>query len=214
MDTVTGFIFLGSIIMADSDCSHEIKRHLLLGRNAMTNLDSIFKRREVTLPTKVCYSQSYGFPSSLVRMLELGHKEVWAPKNWCFHCGCSKCTEFREDSWRRPWLKKALESPLDSKEIKPVNLKGNQPWIFIGRTDTEAEIPILGHLMWRNNSLEKTLMLEKIEGRRRRGWEKMRWLDGIVESMDMEFEQISGVGEGQGSLACCSPLGCKKLDVT
>ena len=93
-------------------------------------------------------------------------------------------------------LEKVLESPLDSKEIKPVNLKGNQPRIFIGRTDTEAEIPILGHLMWRNNSLEKTLMLEKIEGRRRRGWEKMRWLDGIVDSMDMEFEQISGVGEG------------------
>ena len=106
-------------------------------------------------------------------------------------------------------LEKTLESPLDSKEIKPVNPKGNQSWIFIGRTDAEAEGPILW-LPDAKNSLEKTLMLGKIEGRRR-GWQRMRWLDEINGH---EFEQALGVGDGQGSLACCSPWGCKELDMT
>ena len=98
-------------------------------------------------------------------MWELDCEEGWAPKNWCF--------------WTVV-LEKTLESPLDCKDIKPVNPKGNQSWIFIGRTDAEAEAPILWHLMWRANSLEKTLMLGKIEGGRRRGPRKMRWLDGIT----------------------------------
>ena len=82
-------------------------------------------------------------------------------------------------------LAKTLESPLDCKEIQPVHPKGNQSWIFIGRTDAEAETPNFGHLMWRTDSFEKTLMLGKIEGRRRKGWQRMRWLDGITDSMDM-----------------------------
>ena len=102
-------------------------------------------------------------------MWELDYKESWALKNWCF--------------WTVV-LEKTLESPLDSKEIHPVYRKGDQSWVFIGRTDVEAEIPILGHLMRRADSLEKILMLGKIEGRRRR-WQKMRWLDGITDSMDM-----------------------------
>ena len=103
-------------------------------------------------------------------MWKLDYKEGWVPKNWCF--------------WTVV-LEKTLESPLDCKEIKPVNPKGNQSWIFIGRTDAEAEAPILGHLMRRADSLEKTLMLGQIEGRRIRGQQRMRWLDGITDSMDI-----------------------------
>ena len=129
VEAVTDFIFLGSKITTDGDCSHEIKRCLLLERNAMTNLDSILKSRDITLSTKVhLYSQSYGFSISHVWMWELDHKEGWALKNWCF--------------WTVV-LVKTLESPLDCKEIESVSPKGNQSWIFIGRTDAEAETPIL-----------------------------------------------------------------------
>ena len=105
-------------------------------------------------------SQSYDFSSSNVWMWELDYKKSWAPKNWC--------------SWTVV-LEKTLESPLDCKEIQPVLPKGNQSWIFIGRTDAEAETPIFGRLMWRTDSFEKTLMLGKIEGGRRRGRQRMRW---------------------------------------
>ena len=129
VETVTDFIFLGSKITADSDCSHEIKRHLLLGRKAMTNLNSILKSRDITLSVSLGpFSQSYGFSSCHVWMWELYHKEGWVPKNWCFQI---------------VMLEETLESPLDCKEIKPVNPKGNQPWIFFGRTDAEVEAPIL-----------------------------------------------------------------------
>ena len=126
MEIVTDFIFLASKITADGGCSHKIKRRLLLGRKAMTNLDSISKNRNIT--DKSSCSQSYSFSSSHVWMWELDHKESWAPKNWCF--------------WTVVW-EKTLESPLDCKEIQPVHPKGNQSWIFIGRTDGEAETPIL-----------------------------------------------------------------------
>ena len=119
METVTDFIFLGSRINADGDCSHEIKRCFFLGRKAMTNLDSILKSRDITLPTN---NQSYGFPSSHVCIWELDHKESWALKNWCF--------------WTVV-LEKTLESLLDCKEIQPVYPKGNQSWIFTGRTDAQ-----------------------------------------------------------------------------
>ena len=107
-------------------------------------------------------------------------------------------------------LEKTLESPLDCKEIQPVHPKGNQSGIFIGRTDAEAETPVL----WppdAKSSLVKTLMLGKIEGMRRMGGQRMKWLDGITDLMDIEFEQASGVGDGQGSLACCSPWGSQRV---
>ena len=132
VETVTDFISLGSKIIADGDCSHKTKKRLLLGRKVMTNLDSILKSRDITLPTNVSINKTmqdskknYGFSSSHLLMWKLDHKECWAPKNWCF------------------WivmLEKALEAPLDNKEIKPINPKGNHPWLFIGRTDADAPI--------------------------------------------------------------------------
>ena len=118
-------------------------------------------------------------------MWELDHKESWAPKNWCF--------------WTVV-LEKTLESPLDCKEIQPVHPKGNQSWIFIGRTDAELKFQYFGHLLWSPDSFEKTLMLAKIEDRRRRGWQRMRWLDGITDLMDMSMNKV------------CSPWGRKESD--
>ena len=122
MEIVTDFIFLGSKVTADGDCSHEIKRHLLLGRKAMTKLNCILKSRD-----KGLNSQSYGFSSCHVWIWELDHKDDWVPKNLCF--------------WTM-MLEKTLESPLDSTAIKTVNPKENQSWIFTGRTDTEDEAPV------------------------------------------------------------------------
>ena len=123
VETVSDFIFLGSKITADGDCSHEIERCLLLGRKVMNNLDSIIKSRDITLPTKVPLVKAM-----VVWMWELDCEESWALKNWCF--------------WTVV-LEKTLESPLDCKEIEPVHPKGDQSWVFIGRTDVEAETPIL-----------------------------------------------------------------------
>ena len=120
-------------------------------------------------------SQRCGFSSSNVRIWELDHEESWAPKNWCF--------------WTVV-LEKTLESPLDSKQIQPVHPKGNQSWIFIGRTDAEAETPILWPPDAKKWPIEKTLMLGKIEGRRRRGWQRMRWLDGVTDSRDMSLSKL------------------------
>ena len=159
VETISDFIFRGSKITADGDCSHEIIRCLLLERKAVTNLDNILKSRDITLPTKCLFSQNCGFSILYIRMWELDHKEGWMPKNWCFQTVV---------------LKKTLESPLDSKEIKSVSSKGNQPRIFTGRTDAEAELQRFGHLMQRADSFEKTVMLGKIEGRRRRGQQRMR----------------------------------------
>ena len=174
METVRDFIFLGSKITAVGDCSHE-KRHLFLGRKAMSNLHIILKSRDVTSPTKVLRVKAMFFSSSLVWMWELDHKEGWAPKNWCV--------------WTVV-LEKTLENPLDCKEIKPVNPKGNQSWIFIGSIEAEAKAPMLCHLMQRPDSLEKTLMLGNIEGRRRRWWQRMRCMGGITDLMDMSLSKL------------------------
>ena len=141
----------------------------------MTNLDNKLKSRDITLPTNVHLVKAYGFFSSHVWMWELDYKESWSPKNWCF--------------WTVV-LEKTLESPLDTKEIQPVHPKGNQSWIFIGRIHAEAETPILWSPDVKNWLTEKTLMLGKIEGMRRRGWQRMRWQDGITNSMDMNLSKL------------------------
>ena len=138
METVANFILGGSKITEDDDSSHEIKRCFLLKRKALTNIDSILKSKDITLPTKVHQKvhqsfiknqiQNYVFSSSHVWMWELEYKESWMPTNWCF--------------WTIV-LEKTLESPLDCKEIQPVHPKGNQSWVFIWRTNVEAETPIL-----------------------------------------------------------------------
>ena len=191
--------FLVSKIIADVDCSHEMKRCLLLRSKVMTNLDSILKSKDITFPRKIHLVKGMVFPVVMYGCESWTVKESWAPQNWCF--------------WTVV-LEKTFDSPLDCKEIQPVHPKGNQSWIFTGRTDVEAETPINDHLMRRADSFEKTLMLGKIQGRRRRGWQRMRWLDGTTNSMGHEFDQTPGDSEGQGSLVCCSPCGHEELDTT
>ena len=128
METVTDFIFVGSKITTDGDCSHEIKRRLFLGRKAITDADSILKSGDITLLTEVCLVKAMVFPVVMFGCESWTVKESWVPKNRCF--------------WTVV-LEKTLENPLDCKEIQPVHPKGNQCWIFIGRTDAEAETPIL-----------------------------------------------------------------------
>ena len=170
METVTDFIFLDSKITADADCSHKIKRHLLLGRKTMTNLDSILKSRDITLPTKVCLVKAmvfpvimYGFESWTIRKAE--RRRIIAFELWC-----------GRRLLRVPWAARRCNQSI-VKEISPgCSLEG---LILM------LKLQYFGHLMRRADSFEKTLMLGKIEGRRRRGWQRMRWLDGITDSMDM-----------------------------
>ena len=189
VETVADFIFLGSKITADCDCSHEIKRCLVLGRKVMTNLDSILKSRDITLLTKVHLVKAMVFPVVMYGC-ELDYKESWVLKNWCFWTVVSE---------------KTLASSLDCKEIQPVHPKGDQSWVFIGRTDVEAETPILwppdvkSWLIWKDPDAGRDWGQEEKGTTEDEtvGWH--HWLDRH------EFEQAPGVGDRSGSLACCSP---------
>ena len=158
METVTEFIFLGSKITVDSDCSHEIKRCLLLGRKAMTNLDKVLKSKNITLPTQVCIVKAKVF------LVVLYGCENWTIKK----AECQRINTFEVRCWRR------LLSPLDSKEIKPVIPKGNQPVYSLEGLLLKLKLQYGGCVMQRANLLGKILMLGQIEGKSRRGWQRMR----------------------------------------
>ena len=149
----------------------KLKDAYSLGRKVMTNLDNILKSRDITLPTKVCLSnQGYGFSSGHVWMWELDYKESWAQKNRCF--------------WTVV-LEKTLESPLDWRRSNQSILKETSPGCSLEGLMLKPKLQYFGHLMRRADSFEKTLMLGRIEGKRRREWQRMRWLDGITDSMDL-----------------------------
>ena len=170
METVADFIFGASKITAYGNCSHEIKRHLCLGRKSMKSLDSILKIIDIILPTKDHLVKAMVFP-----VVTYG----------CDSRSIKKAEHRRTDSFEL-WCRRRLISPLDCKQIHP---KGNQSWLFIGRTDAEAETPILLPPDAKNWLIWKDLMLGKIEGRRRRGQQRTRWLDGITESMNMSLSK-------------------------
>ena len=157
------------------------------------------KKQRHYFADKGLYGHSYGFSSSHVQMWELDHKEGWAPKNWCF---------------RTVVLEKTLKSPLDSREIKPVNPKGNQPWIFTGRTDAEAEAPVLWPPDVKSQLIRKGPDAGKDWRREERGTTEDEMVGWHHQLNGHEFEWTVGDGEGQGSLVCCSPWGRKKWDTT
>ena len=194
---MTNFLFLGSKITVDDDCSHEIRRRLLFARKAMTNLDSVLKIRDITLLTEVHIVKAmlfpvvtYGCESWTVKKAE--HQRTDAFKLWC---------------WKRllgvPWIARRSNKSILREISSEYSLEGLM---------LKLKLQYFGHLMRTNDSLEKSLMLGKIESRRR-GCQRIRWLDGITAAMNMNLGKL-GDGKGQGGMVCCSPWGCKQLDVT
>ena len=178
VEAVTDFIFLGSKITADGDCNHEIKRHLLFGRKVMTNLYSILKSRDITLLTKVHIVKAmvfpvvmYGYKSWTIKKAE--HQRTYAFKLWC---------------WKR-----LLRVPWTERKSSPLILKEINPEYSLEEQMLKRKLQYFDHLMQRADSLEKTLMLGKIEGKRRRGQQRMRWLDSITESMHMNVSKLQEI---------------------
>ena len=174
VETVSDFIFLCSKITADGDCSHEIKRRLLLGRKVMTNLDNIFKSREITLLTKVRLVKALVFPVVMYGC------ESWTVKK----AKCQRIDAFELWCWRR-----LLRVPWTARRSNQSILKEISPGISLEGMMLKLKLQYFGHLMRRVDSLEKTVMLGVIEGRRRRGRQRMRWLDGITDSMDVNLSE-------------------------
>ena len=168
-------LFLGSKITADADCSHEIKRRLLLGRKVMTNLDSILKSRDITLSAKVRQVKAMVFPVVM-----------YACESWTIRkAECQRIDAFELWCWRR-----LLRVPWTARRSNQSILKEISPGYSLEGLVLKLKLQYFGHLMWRSDSFEKTLMLGKIEGRRRRGQQRMRWLGGITDSLDMSLNKI------------------------
>ena len=168
-------IFLGSEITADGDCSHEIKRHLLLGRKAMTDLNSLLKNRDIPLPTKVHLVKTMVFPVVMYGC------ESWTIKK----VECQRIDAFELWCWRR-----LLRLPLAARRSYQSILKEISPWCSLEGLMLKLKLQYSGHLMGRTDSLEETLMLGKIEGIRIRGWRRMKWLNGITNWMDMSLSKL------------------------
>ena len=175
VETVSDFIFLGSKITADDDCTHEIKRHLLLGRKVMTNLDSIFKSKDITLSTKVCLVKAVVFPVIM-----------YGCKSWTV----KKAEPWRIDAFELWCWRRLLRVPWTARRSSQSILKETSPGCSLEGLMLKLKLQYFGHFMWRVDSLEKTLILGGIGGRRRRGQQRMRWLDGITDSMDVSFGEL------------------------
>ena len=193
METSTDLILGGSKLTEDGDWSHEIKRRLLLGRKTMTNLDSILKSRDITLLTKIHLVKAMVFPVVMYGCeswtIKKAERQIDAFELWC---------------WRR-----LLKVPWTARRSNQSILKEISPEYSLEGLMLKLKLQYFGHLMWRIDSLEQTLMLGNIEGRRRRGWQSLRWLGDTSDLMDMNVNKLK-VGDGQGSLACCSPWGRKE----
>ena len=174
-ETVTDFISLGSKITADGDCTHEIKRRLLLGRKVMTNLDSILKSRDITLPTKIYLVKTTVFPVVMYGC------ESWTVK---------KAEHWRIDTFELWCWRRLLRVPWTGRRSNQSILKEISPGCSLEGPMLKLKLQYFGHLMGRVDSLEETLMLGGIGGRRKRGWQKMRWLNGITDSMDVNLSEL------------------------
>ena len=175
VETLADFIFLVSKITANSDCSHEIKRHLLLGRKPIANLDSILKIRDITLSTKFCLVKAMVFPVVMYGCESWTTKKAECRRIDAFELWCGR------GLLRVPWLARQSNQSI----LKETSLEYSLEWLML-----KLKLQYFGHLMWRTDSLEKTLMLGKIEGRRRRGRERMIWVDGITDLMDVSLSKL------------------------
>ena len=199
METVTDFIFLGSKITADGDCRHEIKRHLLLGGKAMTNLDNILKSRDLALLTKVHLVKATVFPVV-----------VYGCESWTM----KKAEHWRIDAFELWCWRRLLRVPWTARRSNQSILKENQSWIFIGRTDARAEAAILWPPDVKSWLIGKNPEAGKYWRREEKGMTEDEMVGWHHQLYGHEFEQAPGVGDRQGGLVCCSPWVCKELDMT